>query len=238
MAIRLQDRDRQILRHIGRYRLSTPEIVHRLFYEPEGADLEAAKSTLRRFWQDPENTYIESASLYGQGREVYYYLTPLGARTIGIPEPQKVGVPDMEFRARLLGCLLFCCAKTPRPKFTVEEFEACFPGVMEDGSELQKRFFHDAYYLDVDESGVRRLGRIIVDGGRNAVETAQRAVNTAAETVPRFVYGSRFALALVFPNDQKLRRVRHALHSRPLEPEVRLIFEAQPDVGPLVNPQI
>lgn len=231
MGLRLTERDERILRHIARYRLTTLETVARLYFEPEGKTLEAAKSTLRRLWQD-EEPLIESKPLTGKGREVYYHLGTAGARALGLPDPERMahGFDKLEVRATHVGRLYFCChGEAPRPKFTAEEFDQFFPGYRAPGSDLQARFFQDAYYLDTSD-GVRRLGRILVDNGRDLVATAARLVEQVEAMFPEFLAADRFALALVFATEAKCDRARFTLRNQPLRDGLPLfvVLDHQP----------
>lgn len=237
MAVRLQERDERILRHLARYRLSTPEIIFNLYFKPEGhKSTEGMKSTLRRLWKDPESAFLDSKKLYGSGRDVYYHLTPQGASYLGFANATDIGhgFDKMDVRARHLGCLLFACGgETPRPKFTVEEFQTCFPGTLERGTDFYARFFSDAYFLD-DRDGVRRLGRLLVDTGGDTTKVLQRAAETAVATLPRFVAAGRFSLALVLPTAEKLRRVRQHMRQAPLDPPIPFLLDEQPGILPLL----
>jgi len=240
MAVQLQPRDERILRHLARYRLSTPDVIFNLYFKPDGhTSLEGMKSTLRRLWQDRDGAYIASQKLYGSGRDVYYHLTPHGAAYLGFPEPEAVGkgTDKMDVRARHYGCLLFCCGEVPRPKFTLEEFEACFPGTLERGGDLRVRFYSDAYFL-AEENGVRRLGRLLVDTGGDPRKVLERALETAQDTVPRFVDAGRFALAMVLPTPQKLTRLKQHLRLFPLKPSVPVILEEQAALLPLLATRV
>src|SRR5262249_3518377 len=156
------------------------ETVWSCFFKDEGKSQEAAKSTLRRLWQE-DPPLLASQPLTGVGNAVYYHLTPEGAAALGFAEPKRIGhgFAKADVRAMHYGRLLFCChGEQPRPKFTAEEFDLCFPGLRAPGTELFARFFVDAYYLDVDPEGIKRLGLILVDTGRDLVELARRTLGS------------------------------------------------------------
>jgi hypothetical protein len=236
MPLRLQDRDLRILRHVARYRLTTLETVWLCFFKAEGKSQEAAKSTLRRLWQD-ETPYLASQPLTGFGKAVYYHLTPEGAAALGFAEPKRIGhgFDKADVRAAHYGRLLFCCHGEPRrPKFTPEEFDACFPGLRAPGTELFARFFVDAYYLDVDPDGVQRLGLILVDTGRDLVDLARRTLGALRAALAEFFAAERMAVALVFASDHKLRHTRFALAAHPIDAGIRVVLEAQPALRDLL----
>lgn len=77
--IRLTDRDRKILHHVKRYRMTTPEILHRAFFADKKPD--AVISTLRRLCgKAPKYHYLRPETLFGKRK--YYRLTALGADAI------------------------------------------------------------------------------------------------------------------------------------------------------------
>lgn len=236
MALRLTERDTQILRHVARYRLTTLATVWTLYFKPEGKSEEAAKSTLRRLWQD-DAAYLAAQPLYGHGKAVYYHLTPAGAAALGFPDPARIGhgFDKADVRATHYGRLLFCChGAQPRPKFTAEEFDACFPDLRAPGTELAARFFVDAYYLDVDDEGVNRLGLILVDTGRDLVDLARRTLGSLRSSLGEFFAARRVAVALVFASDQKVRHTRYALTAKPIEEGLRVVLDAQPALHDLL----
>ncbi len=236
MAIRLTARDLRILRHVARYRVTTLETVWSCFFKSEGKSQEAAKSTLRRLWQE-DPPYLASQPLSGFGKAVYYHLTPAGAAALGFAEPLRIGhgFDKADVRALHYGRLLFCChGERPRPKFTAEEFDACFPGLRVPGSELFARFFVDAYYLDVDPDGVKRLGLILVDTGRDLLDLARRTLGALKASLADFFAAERMAVALVFASDQKLRHTRFALKAHPIEAGIRVVLDAQPALRELL----
>ena len=77
-AVRLTERDHQILEHVHLYRISTVEVLHRLFWEP-GVSLNAVSQVLARLGR-----HLHDAPLVGPHR--YYLLTPEAARELGEEE--------------------------------------------------------------------------------------------------------------------------------------------------------
>ena len=148
MALYLPEREHRILDHVARYRLSTVEVIHRLYFKPENLSLGATHSTLARLRKDPTRAYLASQKLYGTGRAMYFHLTERGAAYLGVPPTIGHGFDDLHIRAHYLGRLLFSCGRIQRPKFSLSEFDAIWPGLLEPGSELRKRFYSDAYFLD------------------------------------------------------------------------------------------
>src|SRR5262249_7784739 len=156
---------------------------------------EAMKSNLKRL-RRKDSAFIESAKLYPRGNQVYYHLAPAGAAYVGISEKFGQPVTDHETLVRLFGQLLFCCCGTTiRPKFTSEEFSRAFSGALVDGTPIARRFPYDGYYLDVDDTGSRRLGRILVDsGGTEPLLRTKKALEDDEQVLERFVREGRYAL--------------------------------------------
>jgi hypothetical protein len=226
VPVRLQDRDEQILQHLRRYRIATPEALNHLFF-PNQTE-EAMKSTLKRL-RRTDSPYIESAKLYPRGNQVYYHLAPAGAAHVGVSEKMACPV-EQEALVRLLGQMLFCCVGPRlRPKFTAEEFSRSFPGVLVPDSRLAQRFPYDGYFLDVDEDGVRRLGRMLVEnGGSPILVRAKKHIEEDEQALAPFVTEGRYTLALVAASAPKAAQVHHELARQPLGEirPVRVIVEA------------
>ena len=224
------DHEERILDLMGRHLFSIPPVTHRVCSEPDGLPLGATYSALARL---RKRGYLGEEKLYGTGREVYHHLTPRGAVHLGLPPSIGHGFDNLHVRAHHLGQLLFCCGRVQRPKFTGSEFTRIFPGHLEAGSELRKRFHSDAYFLD-ETNGVRRLGRILVDTGGNMLKTMEKALAVAALTLTPFVRERRFTLAVVFPTHAKMRHFRYCLRQSPSLDGVHVILDAQPALLPLV----
>ena len=237
MSIRLQERDAQILTHLGRYRITTPEVLFRLFFSDQTE--EAMKSTLKRL-RRKDGAFVESAKLYPRGNQVYYHLGLAGAAHLGLSERAAQPIADHETLVRTLGHVLFSCAgPSLRPKFSAEEFRRVFPGALVEGSAIARRFPYDAYYLDVDELGVRRLGRMLVEnGGSELVTRAKSVVREDEEVLASFILEGRYTLALVVASETKADAVRRQLARAALSEmrPVRVLIEAhEPLLGLLAG---
>lgn len=215
VAVRLKERDERILRHVSRYRVSVPDVLMRLFFA--GQTEEAMKSTLKRL-RRKESALLASAKLYARGNEVYYHLTPAGAASVGSSEKTAHALTDHEQLVRAFGQLLFCCGgEVLRPKFSAEEFDRAFPGMRVEGSPLARRFPYDAFFLDVDDIGTRRLGRVLIDnGGAEVLFRARAAVREDDEVLRQFVAEGRYTIAILVATESKAEQVRRQAATRPL----------------------
>ncbi len=111
---RLVDRDYDILDHLRRYRLTTREVLHRLFF----ADCEpnaVTKVTSRLV----DHGFLNRYELY-TGRS-YYVIGPESAKLLGI-SLKKCKPLGTQALPREYGILLFCCmTPTPRERLLVSD---------------------------------------------------------------------------------------------------------------------
>jgi hypothetical protein len=121
--------------------------------------------------------------------------------------------------------------------FTLDEFRGAFPMVSLDGN--VGRFLARSYFLDTDEAGERRLGRILVDEGAKVetlMDKCRKAYEAAEEELPGFVAERRFALALVTPSPEKARNLERELRRAPVGPPdepIRVASAAFPELAHL-----
>src|SRR5262245_60806711 len=79
----LQERDQEILDHVMRYRLTTPEVLHRLFFSD--SERNAVTKVTSRLCQ---NEFLQSHVLYAS--HTYFTLAPQGAKLTGLAR-KKIG---------------------------------------------------------------------------------------------------------------------------------------------------
>lgn len=220
---------------MARYQLTTPEVLRRLFF---AANPEALKSPMKSL----RGKFLVTAPLYANAGkdDIYYHLSPTAQAALELP--QKFGEPvPAERRTHAYAVLLFCTSgKAPRPLFTFDEFRSVFPMVSFEGSGGAGRFFSRSYYLDTDEAGNRRLGRILVDEGGASIETliqkCRRAFEAAEVELPLFIHERRFALALVTASPEQKTRLERELRRQPVGPPgqpLRVTVHAFPDLAHL-----
>lgn len=224
-AIRLTDRDREILAHIGRHRLTTMQAVHRLFFP--GLQAEAAESTLRRL---REAGFIESRRLFEAAR--YYYLTKLAANEVGCPD-SVTRPPGPQSITAHFGVLAYCCLMTkPRRLLTFDEFRTAYPTLHEPGLPSSR------YYVDDDDPARPRLGWIEVDVGANIHPLVRKCHHRISRrlSLPSFrelIREKGFLVVLVTGNAGKAEKLKRAIdNDRPLV-EIRLAV--CPDLGRLTT---
>lgn len=206
----LQPRDRQILDHVARYRITTPEAVHSLFFQ--GSSVEASKSVLKRL----NGKYLRSRPLYGHRR--YYQLSSVSAGLLGQPDEatQPFGPTSLPTR---FAVMQFCCMRPEGPctRLTRDELLENFP-------DLGVSAFGD-YYLESAGASLR-LGRILVDLGGDALRFVRKVRDVLARelAVPSFrslVEEGGFVLTLLTAEETK-REVIVASLSRIRENDPRI----------------
>jgi hypothetical protein len=223
-GIELTDRDRAVLEHLRRYRLTTVKILQALFCE---GSVDAVKKLLQRLQE-----YITSEPLYG--RTVYYRLTAAGARLVGAPEEVARPIRPQAL-TKAFGILSFCCnGSTVRERLTRVEF-------VEDFKDLatvlvQSEYYLD-YYLDADGDSVR-LGQIVVDYGgdyQRLISKCRSIVREGLET-PVFrdiVADDLFAISIVVAEVEKAKVMEEYLQTRPMKAWITV--EVIPELGNVIN---
>lgn len=220
--MQITDRDNEILKHVARYKLTTPDALRRLFFadaKPGGE-----KNVLRRLVGE----YLQTQPLFG--KRVYYQLTSLAAKTLG--ESDESATPfGPQALVRLFGVMGFCClGKTIIQVFTRGEFIKAFPTFAESLDLGQTHF-----YLDYD-GRTTRLGQILVEQGGEY----QRIINKCRKIVERgreitgfqeIIADELFVIAIILAEDSKREILYTQIQKNPLPIWCRV--EVLSDLGKL-----
>lgn len=224
MKAGLQPRDLEILSHVARYRLTTQETLHRLFFT--GATPEAPKTVVRRL---REGGYLQSRPLYL--RRAYYQLTRSAAALLG--EPEEAARPlGPQALVRAYGVLAYCChAESERQRLTRLEFHRAFPYLSENGIPF------DAFYVERDPR--LRLMQIVVDQGgdaRRLLRKCRTRLKLARETpgLSDLVRGGEFGLALVTSSNEKAEALRAGRQQSEFLRDYPFRFQAEPELIHLI----
>lgn len=217
---RLQDRDYDVLEHLMRYRLTTPEVLHRLFFE--GSDRNAVTKVTSRLCADE---FLLSHSLYGSN--TYFTLGRRGAKASGLGSG-KVGPLGPQACYREFGALSFCClGNQQRERLRVSEIASKSPQL------LSKRIDSAHYYIDHDGT-VARLGYIWVEAGGSVdhiVRTVRQDIIDKRRALPYLleqINGQRFVVAVVTCTQEKKEAITLAL--RQLASPVLFRIEFYPEL--------
>jgi len=201
---RLQDRDYDLLQHVLRYRLSTPEILHRLFFQD--SDRNAVTKVTSKLCV---SQFLLSHQLYAG--YTYFTLGRRGAKVVGMSRC-KTGPLGPQALYREYGTLAFCCrSEMPRERLRTAEIMRRHPEY------ISGRLDAGHYYLDEHESIVR-LGYIWVEGAgeiNHIVRTVQDAIIEQRRSVPalrQLIEEGRFVVSVVTLNDDKKSEIQRALN--------------------------
>lgn len=166
------ERDWEILRHVMLYRLTTPEVLHKLFFSDSERNA-VTKVTSRLCALE----FLESRSFFD--RYIYFTLGRRGAKTQGIAYA-KAGIRGAQSLYREYATLAFCM-KNHRRRWRVRsgEFREKYPTL------VLGRLDTSHYFLETSGEGDtqrERLGYIWADGGGGVDHIVRTLKNDVIET--------------------------------------------------------
>src|SRR4051812_12307319 len=109
----------ELLAHVARYRLTTVDALHAVFYDERAAAQKAA------------SRLVTSGALwsYPIGRQSFYQLTRRGAAAVGAPKNIADRLGSQGLRSNY-AMLAFCCLGEPlRERLMPKEFRDSFPAL-------------------------------------------------------------------------------------------------------------
>jgi hypothetical protein len=221
---RLGDRDYEIFEHIARYRLTTREVLHRLFFA-DSAPNAATKVTSRLV----EGAYLNRYEL--DSRRSYFVLGPSAARILGI-SVKKTKQPGALALARDFAILSYCFDQGElRERLTVREVHQQYPNL------VRGKLDSSHYYLDHDGT-VTRLAYMNVDLGGSPEHLLSRCREALDARLPladfkRIIEQDQFLIALITCGEDKKVAIEDALkrHTWP----VRFRIGVVPDLVQLIG---
>lgn len=221
------ERDDAIFEHLRRYHLTTPEVLHRLFFE--GTHLNAVTKVTSRLTR--EGKISRPLRLFGQ--RSYFVLTPRQAVRLG---EHRAIARKFEYQGLVnaYGVLCFCAENGVR-KFTPKEFAEKFPELVIPGVRSGN------YYIDVEQTDngrSSRLGFMLVDYGTSPETIVKKVQKIKARgyTVPAFarlLQRGKFVIAIIAPGEAKVEQVKAALTDEAPGNALYRI-EAAPELGELL----
>jgi len=245
----LTDRDKEILAHVFRFRITTRDVLYRVFFEPNGLRQDAMTSVLRRLAAPykPSQSAGEQEELAKRfhlfprrlvGKLIYYHLTRLGLRAVARAKQVSPVVFNRlnrglnhDSRAKRYAILSFCCAPgARRQKLSSREFH-------EHLAEYHvPRCPADSFYLDMSRTPPR-LGLIRVDYARLAPKLAvARATEDLTRRLPNDhlrakADAGQFVLSILTPTPER----KHQLEQPRLQLERYLRDRLEIEVVPELN---
>lgn len=206
-GVTLSERDLKLLAHVGKFCISTFEVLHFTFFK--GKHRDAVKSTLRRLCgKGPTYRYLRPVPLYGS--RVAYQLTWRGANTIGI-SPSIARPLGIQSRVQRLAVLNFIHdLKSPfkRRLFSNAKLREFFPM---SGHRLPRQRF----YIEERPEG-DFLGFIVIDHGGYDRRIVRKAVKFLKRFVKRgwfddYMRSGQFLLTILTLNEFKGRSIAYGL---------------------------
>lgn len=202
--VRLGPRDHDIFEHVRRYRLTTREVLHRLFF-PEVKPNAVTKVTSRLC----EAGFLKRFDLY-ESRD-YFVLGPEAARLLGVSakRTEELGVQALPIA---YATLLFCTGAGDRERLTREELRTHHPSILVPGVDASH------YYLDRD-GGKTRLTALRVDCGGPPDHVARKCREDLDRRLehPAFrdlVANDQFMIAILTGREEKAGAIHEALKRR------------------------
>jgi hypothetical protein len=226
---RLGDRDYEIFEHVMRYRLTTREVLHRLFF-PD-CEINAVTKVTSRLTTHAYLNRFELDSLRS-----YFVLGPVAAKILGI-SLKKTRQPGALALARDYAVLAYCCESPElRERLTVREVHERYPDL------LRGKLDSSHYYLDHDGT-TARLAYMSVDlgGTPDGLLSKSREALNARLAIPAFkqvIDHDRFLIAIVTCSNEKRGAIEDALkrHTWPVRFRVGVVPDLVSLIGGIDSP--
>ncbi len=224
--LRLSDRDQEILDHVARYRMTTREVVHELFFRD--AEVNAATKVLTRLLV---GGCLSRYRLHDT--HAYWTLSLRTARQRGL-HAKTAEALGYEASIHHYGILLFCCAgPTKRTILTRLEFQSRFPQLFD------RHLLRAPYYID-EQEGQQRLGLVLIDGGVDLVRLVRKchAAIHRRSSMPAFMELLRnrgFVLTVVTAYPEKKERLQKAFEEDEYESVLYRVVVRSPLASLLAN---
>ena len=202
---RLVDRDYDILEHLMRYRMTTREVLHQLFF-PESEINAVTKVTSRLV----RHKFLSKFELLPS--HSYFVIGPEAAKVLGV-SPNKCKAIGPQALLREYGTLLFCCKGEPaRERLRVSEIRHKQPDLLHRGIDSSH------YYLDNDGETVR-LAYIRVDHGGQPDHIARKCEEdisrrSSIPALASMIDADRFMIAIVTGHANKAEDIRECFRRR------------------------
>jgi hypothetical protein len=202
-AVSLTERQREVLEHVARFRVTTVEAVDRLFY---GDRTTAGALKLLQRLVDAE---LLAAPIRLRGQN-FYQLTPQGARHLGVSRRAAVEFNSQTLRERY-SVLAFCCLQRVRREYLPPaEFAALYPEIADQaGVDSSHQYF---FYTRM--GGVVRLGQALIDVSADPPRVVRKCRATAFRILRTPVLKEKkdeLLLAILTAEETKAEAIRRLL---------------------------
>lgn len=222
---RLVDRDYDILEHLARYRLTTREVLHRLFFSD--SELNAVTKVTSRL---TEHGFLNKYPL-APARN-YFVIGPTAAKLFGV-SPKKCKPIGPQALPQEYATLLFCCMQpVRRERLLVSQMQEKFPDL------LARKIDNSHYYLDQDQNSAIRLAYLRVDQGGTRDHIARKCEKDIQDrksigSFRNLIETDRFMITVLTARDEKAKLIRETLAKRSWP--VRFRVEAIEDLTLLIT---
>ncbi len=203
---KLGDRDYEILDHLKRYRLTTRDVLHRLFFD--GSEINAVSKVTSRLIK---NGYLNSHPL--DTSKVYFTVGPESCRLLGLPLRKSKPLGPQALPTEF-GTLMFCCGSpVQRKRLLVGEISKLQPNILGKGLDSSH------YYLEELADGNKLLGYIRVDQGGPPDHISRKCAGDiekrmANEALKQLIDSDRFIIALITGHESKAELIRASIGRR------------------------
>ena len=214
---RLGPRDNDIFEHVSRYRLTTREVLHRLFFAE--VEMNAVTKVTSRLCRDG---FLNRYDLYPS--RSYFVLGGEGARFLGISKKrtEAMGVQSLPIE---YATLAYCTAAPGRERLTRRELQEHHPQYLVSGVDSSH------YYLDHDGEKAR-LAYIRVDCGGSADHVIRKCRGDLEERQEHEAFAAliernQFLIAVATGRAEKAAAIHESLkrHQWPIRFRIEVIPE-------------
>ena len=221
----LTDRDFEIFDHLRRYRLTTREILHQLFFSD--LDLSAVTKVTSRL---VDGGYLSRYELYGS--YTYFVVGPNITGYLGLARKRTEGLGSQSLPHEY-GTLVFCVrGRFPRRRLLVSELAKQYPALLLKGVDSGH------YFLESDEERTL-LGHLRVDQGGTPDYIIRKAAAELESREPsaafrELIHSGRFLLGVATGTKEKEDAIQRAFAARAWPP-VQLRTEIVPELVQIVG---
>ena len=224
-SIRLNDRDEEILEHLRRYRLSTKEVLHGLFFDD--SEPAAVLKVMRRL---TKAGYVSTHE--PKGLPQYFRVGPETIRMMGLSKKSCLphGVQALPIH---LGVLLLCCTGERRPvRLTNSEISRNNPEILQG---KKKRVIYLKYENPKTQKVELCVARVDLGGAphhvaRQCDKDIERLLKNDA--IQSLMLKGQFAIELVTVSREKAEQIAGSIKGRKFAVPFRLSTE--PSLAPYI----